>query len=298
MKNTVFAGSGVAVVTPFNRGKVDFEALDRILQYHLDNLTDAIIVCGTTGESCTLADDEHLKVIEFAVKKVNGSVPLIAGTGSNDNAHAVDFTKEAERLGADAVLLVTPYYNKATQKGLVAHYSKIADCTGLPCILYNVPSRTGTDILPETVKILSEIDNIVAIKEATGNIARTLEIRALCGDNIDIYSGNDDIIVPMLAAGSKGVISVMANIAPRDVHNMIKMYLDGDREEALKLQLKMQPVISALFCEVNPIPIKTAMNMLGLCSGELRLPLCEMEDKNAARLRKALVDYGFEIKHA
>ncbi len=298
MKNTVFTGSGVAIVTPFNKGKVDFEAMDKLLQYHLDNCTDAIVVCGTTGESCTLADDEHLKVIDFAVKKVAGKVPLIAGTGSNDNAHAVAFTQEAELLGADAVLLVTPYYNKATQKGLVKHYTKIAQSTKLPCILYNVPSRTGTDIKGETVKILSEIDNIVAIKEATGDISRALEIKALCGDDIDIYSGNDDITVPMLAAGSKGVISVMANIAPKDVHDMTQLYFDGNIEKALELQLKMLPVVKALFCEVNPIPVKTAMEMLGMCSGELRLPLCEMEDKNAQQLKKALIEYGLKVKQA
>ena len=200
MKKTVFRGSAVALVTPFNEGKVDFESLDRLLQFHLDNSTDAIVVCGTTGEASTLKDDEHLSVIDYAVKKVGGAIPLIAGTGSNDNAHAVEFSQEAERLGADGVLLVTPYYNKATQKGLVKHYTKIAQSMSLPCILYNVPSRTGTDLKPETVKILSEIDNIVAVKEATGDISRVLKIKALCGDSIDIYSGNDDIVIPTLAA--------------------------------------------------------------------------------------------------
>ncbi len=295
MNRTIFRGSCVALVTPFNKGKVDFESLDRLLQYQLDNGTDAIAVCGTTGESCTLADDEHLAVIDYAVKKVNGAVPLIAGTGSNDNAHAIAFSQEAERLGADAVLLVTPYYNKATQKGLVKHYTKIAQSMSLPCILYNVPTRTGTDLKPETVKILSEIDNIVAVKEASGDISRVLKIKALCGDRIDVYSGNDDIVVPVLASGGKGVISVMANIAPRQMHDMTELYFDGKTEEALDMQIKMLPVIDALFCEVNPIPVKTAMGILGHCSGELRLPLCEMEEANEMRLRKALADYGFKL---
>lgn len=296
MKKTVFTGSGVALITPFKNGEVDYEAFDGLLQYHLDNATDAIIVCGTTGESATMPDKEHLAVVEYAVKKVNGAVPVIAGTGSNDTAHGIELTKEAVRLGSDAVLLVTPYYNKATQKGLIKHYSVIADSIDVPCILYNVPSRTGTDIKPATVKTLSEIDNIVAIKEATGDIARALEIRALCGDDMDIYSGNDDITVPILSAGGVGVISVMANIAPRDMHDMVKLYLDGEREKALAMQLKMLPVINALFCEVNPIPVKTAMNLLGFAAGELRMPLCEMEDKNVEVLKKALVDYGFELK--
>ncbi len=295
MKKTVFRGSAVALVTPFNEGKVDFESLDRLLQFHLDNSTDAIVVCGTTGEASTLKDDEHLSVIDYAVKKVGGAIPLIAGTGSNDNAHAVEFSQEAERLGADGVLLVTPYYNKATQKGLVKHYTKIAQSMSLPCILYNVPSRTGTDLKPETVKILSEIDNIVAVKEATGDISRVLKIKALCGDSIDIYSGNDDIVIPTLAAGGIGVISVMANIAPRQMHDMIELYFDGKAEEALAEQIKMLPVIDALFCEVNPIPVKTAMGLLGLCSPALRLPLCEMEEANEARLKKALTDYGFKL---
>lgn len=296
MKKTVFTGSGVALITPFKNGEVDYEAFDGLLQYHLDNATDAIIVCGTTGESSTMPDKEHLAVVEYAVKKVNGAVPVIAGTGSNDTAHGIELTKEAVRLGSDAVLLVTPYYNKATQKGLIKHYSVIADSIDVPCILYNVPGRTGTDIKPATVKTLSEIDNIVAIKEATGDIARALEIRALCGDDMDIYSGNDDITVPILSAGGVGVISVMANIAPRDMHDMVKLYLDGEREKALAMQLKMLPVINALFCEVNPIPVKTAMNLLGFAAGELRMPLCEMEDKNVEVLKKALVDYGFELK--
>lgn len=292
MKKTLFTGSGVAIVTPFNKGKVDFDALDEILDFHLNNSTDAIIACGTTGEASTLADSEHLSVLEFAIEKIKGRIPLIAGTGSNDTNHAIAFTKEAHRMGADGVLLVTPYYNKATQKGLVKHYTAIADCAPIPCILYNVPSRTGTDIKPETVKILSEIENIVAIKEATGDISRVLKIRALCGDNIDIYSGNDDITMPSLAAGAKGVISVMANIAPKDMHDMVQFYFDGEIEKSLNLQLKMMPLIEALFCEVNPIPVKTAMNMMGLPAGELRLPLCEMEDKNAEKLKNALIEYG------
>lgn len=296
MKNPVFVGSAVAVVTPFNKGKVDFEALDNLLQFHLENHTDAVVVCGTTGESCTLADDEHLEVVSYAVKKINGRIPLIAGTGSNDNNHAVAFTQEAERLGADAVLLVTPYYNKATGKGLVKHFTKIAQSTSLPCILYNVPGRTGTDLKPETVRILSEIDNIVAIKEASGDVSRVVEIKALCKDNIDIYSGNDDITVPIMAAGGKGVISVMANLAPEDVHNMTMHCLEGRWDKALEMQIRMYPVVKALFSEVNPIPVKTAMAMLKMCGGELRLPLCEMEEQNEQLLRRALADYGFKLR--
>lgn len=295
MKNTVFTGSGVALITPFKDGKVDFESYGELLQYHIDNGTDAIIACGTTGESATMPDKEHLSVIEYAVKKVNGAIPVIAGTGSNDTYHGMELTKEAVRLGADAVLLVTPYYNKATQKGLVKHYETITESVDVPCILYNVPSRTGTDIKPETVKILSEMKNIVAIKEATGDIARALEIKALCGDEMDIYSGNDDITVPILSAGGKGVISVIANIAPKDTHNMVRLYLDGEREKALAIQLKMLPLISALFCEVNPIPVKTAMNLLGFRAGDLRMPLCEMEEKNLQTLKNALIGYGFKL---
>lgn len=295
MKKTVFRGSAVALVTPFNEGKVDYETLDKLLQFHLDNSTDAVVVCGTTGEASTLADEEHLSVIDRSVKKLDGKIPLIAGTGSNDTAHAVDFSREAERLGADGVLLVTPYYNKATQKGLVKHYCRIAQSISLPCILYNVPSRTGTDLKPETIRILSETDNIVAVKEATGDISRVLKIKALCGDSIDVYSGNDDMVVPTLAAGGKGVISVMANIAPKQMHDMTQLYFDGRTEDALAEQIKMLPVIDALFCEVNPIPVKTAMSLLGLCSDELRLPLCEMEPINEERLKKALADYGFRL---
>lgn len=295
MKNTVFTGSGVALITPFKDGKVDFESYGELLQYHIDNGTDAIIACGTTGESATMPDKEHLSVIEYAVKKVNGAIPVIAGTGSNDTHHGIELTKEAVRLGADAVLLVTPYYNKATQKGLVKHYEAITESVDVPCILYNVPSRTGTDIKPETVKILSEMKNIVAIKEATGDIARALEIKALCGDEMDIYSGNDDITVPILSAGGKGVISVIANIAPKDTHDMVQLYLDGEREKALAIQLKMLPLISALFCEVNPIPVKTAMNLLGFRAGDLRMPLCEMEEKNLQTLKNALIGYGFKL---
>ena len=296
MKKTVFTGSGVALITPFKNGEVDFESLGELLQYHIDNSTDAIIVCGTTGESATMPDKEHLSVIEYAVKHVHGAVPVIAGAGSNDTKHGIELTKEAAHLGADAVLLVTPYYNKATQKGLIKHYTDTASAVDIPCILYNVPSRTGTDIKPSTVKVLSEVDNIVAIKEATGDIARAIQIRALCGDNMDIYSGNDDITVPILSAGGKGVISVVANIAPKETHDMVHLYLNGEREKALDIQVKMLDLINALFCEVNPIPVKTAMNLLGFKAGDLRMPLCEMEENTLAILKKALTDYGFELK--
>ena len=296
MKKTVFTGSGVALITPFKNGEVDYESFGELLQYHIDNSTDAIIVCGTTGESSTMPDKEHLAVIEYAVKHVHGAVPVIAGAGSNDTKHGIELAKEAAHLGSDAVLLVTPYYNKATQKGLIKHYTDTAAAIDIPCILYNVPGRTGTDIKPSTVKVLSEVDNIVAIKEATGDIARAIQIRALCGDNMDIYSGNDDITVPILSAGGKGVISVVANILPKETHDMVHLYLNGEREKALDIQVKMLDLINALFCEVNPIPIKTAMNLLGFKAGDLRMPLCEMEDSTLAILKKALTDYGFELK--
>ena len=288
MKHTIFEGAAVAVVTPLNEKGVDFDALGKIVDFHLDNKTDAIVVCGTTGEAPTLEDDEHLDTIEYVVKRVNKKIPVIAGTGSNNTAHAVMMNKESEKRGADGFLWVTPYYNKSTQRGLYEHYKTLASSSHLPAILYNVPSRTGVNILPETVAKLSEIDNIVAIKEASGSVKQTIEILKLCGDKIDVYSGDDDIIVPLMSVGAKGVISVLSNIMPLDTHNLCKLCLDGDFKEAAKLQIKYSGIIKALFCEVNPIPVKTAMNLMGLNAGILRLPLFEMEEKNLEFLKKEM----------
>lgn len=288
MKHTIFEGAGVALVTPLTKDGVDFESLGKLVEYQIENKTDAIIVCGTTGEAPTLEDGEHLDAIEFAVKAARGRVPVIAGTGSNNTAHAVMMTKEAEKRGADGFLWVTPYYNKATQRGLYEHYKTLAAASDLPAILYNVPSRTGVNLLPETVAKLAEIDNITAIKEASGNIKQTIEIQKLCGDKIDVYSGDDDIIVPMMSVGAKGVISVLSNIMPEETHNLCKLCLEGNFVEAAKLQIKYSGMVKALFSEVNPIPVKTALNLMGKNAGLLRLPLFEMEDKNLENLKKEM----------
>lgn len=295
MKQTLFTGSGVAIVTPFTKDGVDFEKLAELIEFHVNNGTDAIITCGTTGESATMPDAEHCEVIRFTVEKVAGRMPVIAGTGSNDTAHCVELSKEAEKLGADGLLLVTPYYNKATQKGLVKHYEMVANAVTLPIILYNVPSRTGVNILPETCLELSKIEHITAIKEASGNVVQAMEIKRLCGDAMDIYSGNDDLTVPLLAVGSKGVISVAANIVPREMHDMVAWYLAGETQKSLDLQLKLLPLIDALFAEVNPIPVKTAMNLMGMQVGGLRMPLCEMGDKGLQVLKQAMADYGLAV---
>ncbi|MBQ8525512.1 MAG: 4-hydroxy-tetrahydrodipicolinate synthase [Clostridia bacterium] len=294
MKPVVFKGSGVALVTPFDKSgeNINFDKLGELIEYHIDNSTDAIILCGTTGEAPTLPDDQHKAAIEFAVAKVKGRIPLIAGTGSNDTAHAVMMTKFAQKAGADAVLCVTPYYNKTTQRGLIKNYEAIAACTDLPIIMYSVPSRTGVNITPETAKVLSEIDNIVAIKEASGNISQVAKIAAMCGDKLAIYSGNDDQIVPVMALGGIGVISVLANVAPKQTHDMVMSYLVGRTHESLKMQLDALELTDALFCEVNPIPVKEACNMLGFDVGPVRLPLYEMSDENKIRLKAALSGYG------
>lgn len=292
MKHTVFTGSGVALVTPFNDQGVDFQKLGELIDFQIDNGTDAIIVCGTTGEPATMPDEEHLSVIEYAVKKVNKRVPLIAGTGGNDTAHCLRLSLAAEKLGADALLLVTPYYNKASQKGLQKHFEVIADAVSIPMILYNVPSRTGLNISVSCMKELAKHKNIVALKEASGNISYAMEIMKECGDLIDMYSGNDDIIVPMLSIGCKGVISVLANVLPQDTHNLCQLYFDKKVEESCALQLKMLDLVKALFIEVNPIPVKTALNLMGMGMGHLRLPLCEMEEKNLEFLKQQLEYFG------
>jgi len=293
MKPIVFTGAAVAIITPFNEdGSVNYDCFGKIIEDQIAGSTDAIVVCGTTGESATMPDEEHLEVIEYCVKKVAGRVPVIAGTGTNDTAHCIRLSQGAEKLGVDALLLVTPYYNKTTQRGLIAHYTKVAQSVSLPIILYNVPSRTGLNITPETLKELSKVENIVAVKEASGNISQVAKIAQLCGDDMTIYSGNDDQIIPILSLGGKGVISVLSNVAPKQTHDMIASYLDGDVKTALKLQLDAIELVDALFIEVNPIPAKAAMNMLGYDAGPLRMPLCEISDSNKEILRKAMVNYG------
>jgi 4-hydroxy-tetrahydrodipicolinate synthase len=289
----IFRGSGVAIVTPFKEnGEVNYELLGELIEFQIKNNTDSIIICGTTGESSTLNDNDHLECIRFTVDKVNKRIPVIAGTGSNDTEHGVFLTRKAKELGADACLLVTPYYNKTTQKGLIAHYTYIAKKVDIPIVLYNVPSRTGLNITPKTALELSKIDTIVAIKEASGNIAQIAELMNLCGDNLDLYSGNDDQILPLLSLGGKGVISVVANVAPKQTHDIVKYYLDGNVEESRKLQLQMIPLIKALFCEVNPIPVKAALELMGYPVGCCRMPLTSMEDANLELLKKEMRNYG------
>ncbi|MBO4392695.1 MAG: 4-hydroxy-tetrahydrodipicolinate synthase [Clostridia bacterium] len=289
MKKTVFTGAGVAIVTPFNKDlSVNFSKLGELIEYQIANSTDAIIICGTTGEASTLTDDEHREVIRFAVEKTAGRIPVIAGTGSNDTAYAIDLTRYAKEAGADAYLNVTPYYNKTTQLGLIRHFSAIADAVDLPCILYNVPGRTGMTIKPETYKELSKHPNIVATKEASGSIADIVHIRSLCGDELDIYSGEDGLITPILSLGGKGVISVLSNIVPRETHGICAEYFKGNVSESAALQIKYSNLIDALFIETNPIPVKAALNILGFDVGECRLPLCEMSPANLETLKNAL----------
>lgn len=287
----IFEGSGTAIITPFhNDGSINFGKLEEIIDFQIDNGTDAIIICGTTGEASTMCDEEHLECIKIAVDRVNGRIPVIAGTGSNDTTHGMELTRSAARLGANASLQVTPYYNKTTQRGLIEHFKAIASSADIPMILYNVPSRTGMNITPQTAYELSKFDFVIGIKEASGNISQVAQIAALCGDNLPIYSGNDDQIVPILSLGGKGVISVLSNIAPQETHNLVHHYLDGDIAQALKLQLDFLPLIDALFSEVNPTPVKEAMNILGYDVGPCRLPLSPMEPSNIEKLRNALIN--------
>ncbi|MGI6161712.1 MAG: 4-hydroxy-tetrahydrodipicolinate synthase [Christensenellales bacterium] len=288
---SVFKGSGVAICTPFNAGGINFEAFGRLVDFQIENGTDAIIVCGTTGEPSTMTTPEKEAAISFCVERVAGRVPVVAGTGGNNTAAVVEASKRAATLGADALLIVTPYYNKATQSGLVAHYSAVADAVDLPIIIYNVPARTGLNMLPETLHRLSSIPTIVGMKEASGDIAQVAEMARLC-PNIDLYSGNDDMIVPLMSLGGSGVISVVANIAPRDTHDMVMKYLSGDIDGARRLQLDMKPLIDALFTDVNPIPVKTALNLMGFHMGSLRLPLTPMGEANLARLKREMSAYG------
>ena len=282
----LFEGSAVAIVTPFKDGKVNYEKMGDLIEWHIENKTDAIIVCGTTGESTTMTDKERKSTIKFIVDKVNKRIPVIAGTGSNNTAYSIELSKYCQEVGADGLLIVTPYYNKATQNGLIKHYTAIADSVDLPIILYNVPGRTGVNITPATVEKLSKIENIVAIKEASGNISQVAEIARLCGEDFAIYSGNDDQIVPILSLGGIGVISVLANVLPKETHDIVEKYLSGDVEESRKLQLSLNELVNSLFIEVNPIPVKAAMNLMGMEVGELRLPLTDISEQNLEVLRK------------
>lgn len=291
---SIFKGAGVAIVTPMKaNGEVNFEQFKKLLEFQIVNGTDAIIVCGTTGEASTLTHEEHLEVIRYCVEVVAGRIPVIAGTGSNCTETAVYLSKEAEKYGVDGLLLVSPYYNKATQNGLYTHFKTIADSVKIPIILYNVPSRTGCNILPETiVRLCKDVENIVGVKEASGNIAQIAQLAAIADGGVDIYSGNDDEILPIMALGGIGVISVLSNVAPAQTHEICQRFFDGDIEGSRKLQLEALDLCGALFCEVNPIPVKKALNLMGMEAGTLRMPLTEMEEANVVRLKKAMQAYG------
>ena len=291
---SIFKGAGVAITTPFlANGEVDYDTFRDQIEYQIQNGTDAIIVCGTTGEASCLSHEEHLDCIKFCVEVVNKRIPVIAGTGSNCTETAIYLSTEAEKYGVDGLLVVTPYYNKATQKGLIEHYTMVADSVKLPIIMYNVPSRTGCNILPETAaKLCKNVPNIVGIKEASGDISQVAKVALLCGDDIDIYSGNDDQIIPILALGGKGVISVLSNVAPKQTHDICQAFFDGDTAKAAKLQIEAIPLVGALFCEVNPIPVKKAIELQGRDTGVVRRPLTEMEPQNAERLKKEMQAYN------
>ena len=290
----IFEGAGVALVTPFMaNGDVNYPKLTEIIEEQIAGGTDAIIICGTTGESSTMDHKEHLDVIRYTCDVVNKRIPVVAGTGSNSTAEAIYLSKEAEKAGADGLLLVTPYYNKATQSGLIAHFTAIAEAVSIPIILYNIPGRTGVTMKPETiVKLCKEVPNIVGVKEASGNFSAIAELMSMADGCVDLYSGNDDQIVPLLSLGGKGVISVLSNVAPRQAHDICENYFNGNVKKSAEMQLEAIPLINALFCEVNPIPVKAAMNLMGKEVGPLRLPLTEMEPKNQERLAKAMKDYG------
>jgi len=290
---SLFTGSGVALVTPFkDDGSVNYEQISELIEFQLSNNTDALIICGTTGEASTLTDDEQIEAIRVAVCAAKKRVPVIAGAGSNHTDHGVNLCLRAQAAGVDGLMLVTPYYNKTSQRGLIEHFSQHAKSINLPIIIYNVPSRTGLNITPKTAKALSEIDNIVGIKEASGNIVQIAEMAERCGDKLDIYSGNDDYVVPVMSVGGKGVISSTANVAPKQMHDMVIKYLNGDVAEAAKIQLGLLELIRALFCEVNPIPVKAALNIMGLNVGGYRMPLTSIEPANEAILREAMQRYG------
>lgn len=292
MKKIIFKGCGTAIATPFTNDGVNFDEFGKLIEFQISEGVDSIIVCGTTGESSTMTEKEKKDTIKYAIDKVNGRIPVIAGTGSNNTASAIEMSKYAESVGADALLVVTPYYNKTTQSGLVAHYKAIAESTSLPIIVYSVSSRTGVNITPETCVELSKIPNIVAIKEASGNISQVAKIAALCGDDLHIYSGNDDQIIPVLSLGGLGVISVLSNVAPKYTHDMVQNFFDGNIEKATKMQLDALDLVNSLFCQVNPIPVKEALNIVGYNYGTPRLPLVKLSEKGFERLNKSLKDFG------
>lgn len=293
MKEPIFTGAGVAIVTPMHAdGSVNYDEFGKFIDWQIENGTDAIIVCGTTGESSTLKVVEHNEAIKWCVKYVNGRVPVIAGTGSNSTACAIEISKEACEAGADALLLVTPYYNKTSQRGLIAHYTAIHDATNLPIILYNVPSRTGLNIAPETALELSKLPRINGIKEASGNLEQVAKIKELCGDELNIWSGNDDQIYDLMELGGKGVISVLSNITPQETHDIVAKYLDGDKDGSKELMDKYMKLAKAMFVDVNPIPVKEAVSMIGFNAGPVRLPLIEMDDKNKTYVKETMAEYG------
>lgn len=293
MKKTIFTGAGVAIVTPMNPDEsINYTVLGQMIDDQIAKGTDAIVICGTTGESSAMTDEEHIACIAYAVKQTAGRVPVIAGAGSNHTSYAQWLSKEAEQAGADALLHVTPYYNKTSQLGLIRHFNAVADASSLPVILYNVPSRTGVNITPDTYLELSKHPNIVATKEASGNISQIAQIAHLCGDELDIYSGNDDQIVPILSLGGKGVISVLSNVMPKETHDMCQYYFNNNVKASRDLQIKLIPLIEALFCDVNPIPVKQALNLMGTPVGPCRLPLCEMSDTGINKLKNALAEFN------
>lgn len=293
---SLFTGSGVALITPFTKEGVNYNVLEELLEWHVKEGTDAIIICGTTGEASTMTIEERKKTIKFTIDVINKRIPVIAGTGSNSTSAAIEMSKWADEAGADGLLVITPYYNKTTQAGCIAHFKAISDAVKKPIIIYNVPSRTGLNILPETLYELSKIPNISGVKEASSDIVQIARIAQLCGDNLDIYSGNDDQIVPILSLGGKGVISVLANVLPKETHDIVSMFMDGKIKESRELQLRLLPLIKALFIETNPIPVKEAMNLMGMNAGCLRLPLVNMSEKNLGILKKEMVSAGINIQ--
>ncbi len=293
----VFTGAGVAIVTPFHADEsINYDKLDELIDYHCENGTDSIIICGTTGESATMTEEEHMECVKFAIERTKGRIPVIAGTGSNCTKTAVEMSREAAEHGADGLLLVTPYYNKATQAGLIAHYTAVAKEAKAPIIMYNVASRTGCNIEPATIaELVKNVENIVGVKEASGNISQVAKIMALTDGNIELYSGNDDQIVPLLSLGAKGVISVLSNVAPKETHDICEKFFAGDVAESAKLQLKALPLCEKLFCEVNPIPVKKAMKLMGMDCGPLRMPLTELTPEHTKELARAMEDFGIKL---
>lgn len=293
----IFTGAGVAIVTPFRKdGLVDYDSLDRLIDFHCENGTDSIVICGTSGEAATLTEEEHMKCVKFTVERTKGRIPVIAGTGSNCTATAMALSEEAAGYGADGVLVVTPYYNKATQKGMIAHFTKVAKAAKVPVVLYNIPGRTGCKMEAETVaQLVNHVDNIVAIKEASGDFSNIARMMELTDGKLDLYSGNDDQIVPLMSLGGKGVISVLSNVAPKAAHDICRLYLDGKVKESCALQLKALPLIRALFSEVNPIPVKKAVELMGLCGGTVREPLTELEPEHTEILRQEMRNFGLPV---